>query len=40
MLNVGNVKMPVCHGHGLSRRSFLSAGTVIILYALTINRGG
>jgi hypothetical protein len=27
MLNVGNVKMPVCHGHGLSRRSFLSAGT-------------
>ncbi|HEY3789950.1 MAG TPA: DUF1501 domain-containing protein, partial [Urbifossiella sp.] len=27
MLNVGNVKMPVCHGHGVSRRSFLSAGT-------------
>src|SRR5204862_3026716 len=22
-----NVKMPVCHGHGVSRRSFLSAGT-------------
>jgi hypothetical protein len=27
MLNVGNLKMPVCHGHGVSRRSFLAAGT-------------
>jgi hypothetical protein len=27
MLNVGNVRMPVCHGHGLSRRSFLTAGS-------------
>jgi hypothetical protein len=27
MLNVGNLKMPMCHGHGVSRRSFLSAGT-------------
>jgi Protein of unknown function (DUF1501) len=26
MLNVGNVKVPVCHGHGVSRRSFLQAG--------------
>lgn len=27
MLNVGNLKMPVCHGHGFTRRSFLQAGT-------------
>src|SRR5437868_5435179 len=27
MLNVGNVKLPLCHGHGVSRRSFLSAGS-------------
>lgn len=27
MLNIGNVKVPVCHGHGFSRRSFLQAGT-------------
>jgi len=27
MLNVGNVKVPVCHGHGLTRRSFLQAGS-------------
>ena len=27
MLNVGNEKMPVCSGHGPSRRSFLQAGS-------------
>jgi len=27
MLNVGNVKMPLCHGHGVSRRSFLTVGS-------------
>jgi hypothetical protein len=27
MLNIGNAKVPVCHGHGFSRRSFLQAGT-------------
>jgi hypothetical protein len=26
MLNIGNEKVPVCHGHGVSRRSFLQAG--------------
>ncbi len=27
MLNVGNEKLPLCHGHGLTRRSFLQVGT-------------
>jgi hypothetical protein len=27
MLNVGNVKMPVCPGHGITRRSFLQVGS-------------
>jgi hypothetical protein len=27
MLNVGNEKVPVCHGHGPTRRSFLQAGS-------------
>ncbi len=27
MLNIGNVKVPLCAGHGVSRRSFLQAGT-------------
>lgn len=27
MLNIGNVKLPLCHGHGHTRRSFLQAGT-------------
>ena len=27
MLNVGNVRVPVCHGHGATRRSFLTAGS-------------
>ena len=27
MLNIGNVKVPMCHGHGVTRRSFLQAGT-------------
>lgn len=26
MLNIGNVKLPLCSGHGVSRRSFLQAG--------------
>ena len=26
MLNVGNEKVPVCHGHGATRRAFLQAG--------------
>ena len=26
MLNVGNVKVPMCQGHGVTRRSFLQAG--------------
>ena len=27
MLNLGNVELPLCHGHGVTRRSFLSAGS-------------
>ena len=26
MLNIGNEKLPLCHGHGVTRRSFLQAG--------------
>src|SRR6476646_2534182 len=26
MLNIGNVKLPLCEGHGISRRGFLTAG--------------
>ncbi len=26
MLHIGNTQVPVCHGHGFTRRSFLQAG--------------
>src|SRR5687768_10038162 len=34
MLNIGNEKVPVCHGHGMSRRAFLQVGTSMAGLAL------
>jgi hypothetical protein len=45
MLNVGNVRVPVCHGHGFTRRSFLQAGAaglagLTLPNLLTLERAG